>query len=242
MCIFSVRCVSLCLVYAAASFSALAGSHVAEEVAEQGAALVREDAVRDLNLVVELLHLEEVEDGPGAAGLGVGGADDDAVDARLDKSAGTHLAGLERDVHRAALEAPVAELAAGLADRDDLGVRERGVRREAAVEAAPDDPAVTDDDTADRDLAESHCALGLVDRFAHEKRIVGQRNRHSNKLLSGRRAGRRVRRSRLTSQVSSTIFLKYTIQRQKCIEILQKTRIIENFTLKTAWKECKMPI
>ena len=150
----------------------LAGAHVAEEVGQHGGALLRAYAVYNLNLMVELLHLKEIQNRTGAAGLGVRGADDNAVDTGLHQGAGTHLARLERHIHRAPFEAPVAELTAGLTNRDNLRMGERGVRREAAVEAPPDDASVADDDAADGDLAEFHGASGLMKSFLHVKSMV----------------------------------------------------------------------
>ena len=87
------------------------------------------------------------------AGLGVGGAVDEAGDAGVDEGAGAHRAGLEGDVEGGAVDPPAAGAATGLAEGDDLGVAGGVGVGLAGVEADAGDAAVLDDEGADGDVA-----------------------------------------------------------------------------------------
>ena len=148
---------------ATADFKAVPG----EEALKDLRALRAQDIVQDLGLVVEVRILQDVEEGPAAAGLGAGRADHDAVDPGLDDGAGAHLAGLQGAVEGAALQPPVAELLTGLTDAGDLGVGQCGLVRVAAVVAAGDDLSLVDDDRPDGDLPDRDRLLRLLQGGLH---------------------------------------------------------------------------
>src|SRR5262245_38110298 len=101
------------------------GTAGAEEGAEEVAALGGEDAGGDGETVVEARVGGDVGEAADGAGLGVGGAEDEAAEARVHEGAGAHETGLERDVEGRGLQVPVAERARGLPKRQQLGVRGR---------------------------------------------------------------------------------------------------------------------
>ncbi len=148
----------------------------AEEVGEEGAALVGEQAGDDLDAVVELGVVHDAEDGAAGTGLGVGRGVDEAGDAGVEDGSGAHGAGFEGDVEGAAFvavdQAIVFEGAAGVAESDDLGVGGGVVVAEDAVLAAGDDLAAMDDDGADGDFAGGFGGTGFVDGGAEVGEIV----------------------------------------------------------------------
>ena len=114
---------------------------------------VAEDTGIDLRMV-PVVFKEQVDDAAAGAGDGVARAEDKAGDAGVDYRAGAHRAGLERHIHRAALEPPAAKRGPGLADSLDLGVGGRIAQLLAAVASAADDAAGSvRDHAADRHLA-----------------------------------------------------------------------------------------
>ena len=82
----------------------------------------------------------------------VGEAVIDLADAGNDQRAGAHRAGLFSDVERALVEAPIADEAGRLRDREDLGVGGGVVGGAGLVVGGCDDLAVVFDDCADRHL------------------------------------------------------------------------------------------
>lgn len=132
-------------------------------------AVLLEDVGGDLGLVVEAGVLEEVEEGSGGAGFGVGGAVDEVGDAGVEDGAGAHGAGFEGDGEGAAEEAPGAEFLGGCADGDDLGVGCGIFVAFAAVLAGGEDGVVGgEDDGADGDFAGGGGESGLVEGEADE--------------------------------------------------------------------------
>ena len=106
--------------------------------------------------------------GSGGSGLGLPGAEDDAVDARGEDCSGAHGAGFEGDDERAAAQAPGAEGSAGFAQGDDFGVTCGIVVGLAAVPSSADDVAVgVDDDGSDGDVSRLAGAVGQEEGLAH---------------------------------------------------------------------------
>ena len=124
--------------------------------------------------MVELRHLQDVEERAGAAGLGVHGAYHDPVNAALHQGAGAHLAGLQGHIQGAAFEPPVTEFAAGFVDGRDFRVGERGMLVQTLIEAAGNDLPVLDDHAADGDLPDGGSAAGLMNGFFHELFVGGE--------------------------------------------------------------------
>ena len=98
--------------------------------------------------------VHDAEDGAAGAGLGVLRAVHKPRDAGVQDGSGTHRAGFKRDVKRTAgHQAVVLDVASGVAEGDDLGVRGRVVIADDPILAAGDDLAVVDEDRSDWDLA-----------------------------------------------------------------------------------------
>lgn len=142
-------------------------AQVLEELPDQGLALRGEDIPGDLALVHQLLVVHDVEQGPAAAGLVGAGPDDHPIDPRLFDRPGAHGAGLQGAVEGAAVEAPVPDDLSRPPDRRDLRVGEGRVVGVPAVVAPADDPAMVDDDGADRHLPQGHGLFRLAQGFPH---------------------------------------------------------------------------
>src|SRR3546814_2894961 len=99
--------------------------------------------------------------------LRIVGAVIEARDAGVGDRARAHRAGLQRHIEVAAVEALVAELRGGGANRDDFGVRGRIVRFARAVVAFGDELPALDHDRADRHLAPFRRDSRELERAAH---------------------------------------------------------------------------
>lgn len=135
--------------------------------------------------MVEGFVLENVEKGTAAAGLRVHGAHDYSVDAGLNDGAGTHLAGLERNVEGAALEAPVVNKLGSLFDGGNLSVGKGGLVGVATIVAAADYLAFVDDDAADGNFAELVGLASFLQGFFHVFFIFGKNFFHTEYPLAG---------------------------------------------------------
>jgi len=151
----------------------------AEELAEDGAAGLGEHAGADRHAVVEAGVVAQREQAAGGAGLGVGGAVDEAGDAGVDEGSGAHRAGLEGDVEGGAVDPPAAGAATGLAQGDDLGVAGRVGVGLAGVEADAGDAAVLDDEGADGDVAAGGGGGGEAQGLAHVSEVGVRRGGHA---------------------------------------------------------------
>ena len=101
----------------------LVGRAAAEEEGSQlHGSLLGEDSADDLGRVRHAGVAQDVAQGSGGTGLGVPGAEDDAINTGGKNRACTHRAGLEGDDERAARQAPGTPGAAGLTQGDDFSV------------------------------------------------------------------------------------------------------------------------
>jgi hypothetical protein len=96
----------------------------------------------------------------------------------VEDGSGAHGTGLECDVEGAVFEAVVAEIKAGLAEGDDLGVSGGVVVAEDTILTAADDFVLMDDDGAYRDLAVCLGVIGFCDCFAEVGFVVFVRRGH----------------------------------------------------------------
>src|SRR6185436_2069660 len=96
-----------------------------EEVAQQGTALVRQHARHHRQPVIEPRVAGDVPQRTAVTRLGIGSAEDQALDTAVDQSAGAHRARLQRHVHCTAEQAPPRNPRRRLAQGQELGVRER---------------------------------------------------------------------------------------------------------------------
>ena len=126
-----------------------------------------QDAFCDLHLMIERIHLQQVEHGTGTSGFRAHASDHNAVDPRLHKCPGAHLAGFQRHIECAPFQPPVPDNPARLADGSDLRMTQGVFVRVSTVVSARDDPAVSYNDAADRNFSERIGLLRLSDRFAH---------------------------------------------------------------------------
>ena len=117
--------------------------------------------------MVEALHLEQIHDRAGAAGLRVHGADHAAVNPGLNDRAAAHLTGFQCDVDGAALQPPVLKLPGGFPDRIEFGMGKCVVIGVSPIISSGNHLALFDNDTADRDLPQRLCTAGLLQCQPH---------------------------------------------------------------------------
>ncbi len=128
--------------------------------------------------MIEFAALQNFEQGDASSTLWIGHAPDDEGDAGVYDGPRAHGTGLLGDVKNAVGQAPVADGARRLRDRDDFGVRRRVFEQFDLVVSLADQFSIPHDDGADRHLAlaGSHarllqgqphpCRVG-IDRFVH---------------------------------------------------------------------------
>lgn len=143
-----------------------------EEVLEQGAAFIGQHATDELRVMIELVLLEEIDDGTAGSGFGIGRTEDDARQACMHHRAGTHDARLERDEEFATRQTIVAEYACGRPQSHDFGMRGRIVRAYRLVEAGRNDGSILDHHGTDRDFAQGPGITRLVQRLPHEDGVL----------------------------------------------------------------------
>ena len=144
------------------------GALAREEGAELHRGLVAEHTADDLDLVVEAGVAQDIAHGARGPGLGVPGAEDDAVDAGGHDRPRAHGAGLQGDDQRATDQVPALEGAGGVAQGDDLGVPSGVAVLLAAVPALADDPAQrVEHDGPDGHVAGFTGAVRQVEGLAH---------------------------------------------------------------------------
>lgn len=143
-----------------------------EEVLEQGAAFIGQHAADELGVMIELVLLEEIDDGTAGSGFGIERTEDDARQACMHHRAGTHDARLERDEEFATRQTIVAEYACGRAQSHDFGMRGRIVREDRLVEAGRNDCTILDHHGTDRHFAQGPGITRLVQRLPHEDGVL----------------------------------------------------------------------
>ena len=148
-------------------FCLIADAQLCEEGFQQRTALLLQYPSGDGYLVVELGHLQEIQDGAAAACLGVHTAHDHLGDAGLDDGTGAHLAGLQRHIEGAFLQSPVSDLLAGFVDGGDLRVGQCIFVRIPAVIPPADDLTLVDNDAADGHFSQCIGFLRLPQGFPH---------------------------------------------------------------------------
>ena len=144
----------------------------------------RQDAGRDLDLVIEARVGEDFEAGADGAAFGVVGAIDQAGNASLNDRAGAHTARLDGHIERCISEAIVAEEAGGFAEDDDFRVGGGVAVANGAVAGAREEFAVMDEHGADGNFAAGGCSAGFGESFLHELEVrfhVWRRITRSNK-------------------------------------------------------------
>jgi hypothetical protein len=144
------------------------GAASAKEIGEHRATFFGEDAFGNFCAMVERGMVHDGEHGAAGAGLGVARGEDEARDARMEDGSGAHGAGLEGAEERAAEQAIVVECEASSAEGYDFRVGGGVVGTEDLIVADAEDFARGgDDDGADGDFAGSFGGAGLIEREAH---------------------------------------------------------------------------
>ena len=151
----------------AAARIATRSSPLAEERLHEVAALVRSNVADDVEPMIVPGQLAALDGRRHRARPRFERAEHERPDARVDQRPDAHQAGLDRDVQGRAGQAIVADAACGIANRDDLRVRGRVLRRDRLIEPASDDFLVHDDDGADRHLAGVTGAARLSESGGH---------------------------------------------------------------------------
>jgi len=154
----------------------------AEETAQEFGGFFGEDSLVNLHLVIELRMIEDREHRAGGACFGVGGGEDEAVEAGVDHGSGAHGAGLKRDIERAAEETIVTECGRCFAHGDDLGVGCWVCVAQDAVLASSDDCSVMNHDGANGDFAGRLGEASLRERGLHGVEIAERIDSHDDNV------------------------------------------------------------
>ena len=124
-------------------------------------------------MVVQLCFGRKIDDASAGTGLGIGGTEHHALDARMQDGADAHGAGLERDIQRAAGKPVVVFLPRRFAQRQNLGVCRGIAGSKRAVASSAYDSALAYDDCPDWNLAQRQRTLRLTKGFLHPE-FVGE--------------------------------------------------------------------
>ena len=120
---------------------------------------------------------EQVDHPAGSAGLRVRRAKDHSPEARMHQRHRTHRAGFQRHEQLAFGQPVVRQQGRGMTQRDNFSVSRGIVRGDRPVVAGGDHPALAQDHSADRHLADEPCVVRLVQGQAHRV-FVGWQCRH----------------------------------------------------------------
>jgi len=144
------------------------GAAGAKEIGEHGAAFAGKDAFCNFSAMVKRGVVHDGEGGATGASLGIARSKDEARDASVEDGSGAHGAGLEGAEERAAEKAIVGEREAGGAQGDNFGVGGGVVGAEDLIVAsAKNFSEGGDDDCADGDFAGSLSGAGFIERQVH---------------------------------------------------------------------------
>jgi hypothetical protein len=143
-----------------------------EKIGQQCRTLGGKNAVAERRIVVETRIGTHVVQARGGTGLQVGGTENQATDAGIQQSAGTHHAGLECDVQGAIIESPAPEARGSILQSKHLGMCRRVARLLTLVVSRSDDLSVVHHDGTDRNIAVCKRHLRLAQCIAH-RLLVG---------------------------------------------------------------------
>ncbi len=155
----------------------LGGAGAREELAQQGGAVVLEDARHDLaHTVGQGAVAQQIVHTPRGTRLLIPCAEHDARDAGREDRPRAHDARFERDDERHIVEAPGSALLRRAADGDDLGVGRRIRVLLALVATVSEHRAVAiDDDGTHRHVARAEGELRIRERCSHGLQVGGHR-------------------------------------------------------------------
>ena len=143
-------------------------SFIPEETLEQLPAFIFADTRGNQASMIQLRHLQQVNQAAGGASFGVGTTENYSAEPDMDDGAGAHGARFLRHVKIAIVESPIAHGALGLSDRQDFGVSGRVLQGFNLVPRSGDDFAFGHHNGADRNLLRGLGFSRLAQRFAHE--------------------------------------------------------------------------
>ena len=124
--------------------------------------------------MVELGHLENVNQPSSTAAPWVGAAEDDTAESCVDNGSGAHGAGFFGHIKVAIVEAPVLHCRLGLSDGEHFGMRCGVLEHFDLVPRAGNDFPFPHNDRAARHLVCGVGTAGLTQRFPHEVFVAGK--------------------------------------------------------------------
>ena len=134
----------------------------------------------DFEVMVDAREVIEIGGTAKAAHFGIRDGVTHALEARHERGAGAHRAGLLGHVERCAVEPPVADAGGGLSEREHLGVGGGIVGCFDGVVGRGDDLAAMLDHAADGHFVDAPGIDGLIVGEAHKKHVVAHELRRKS--------------------------------------------------------------
>lgn len=143
-----------------------------EELLQNPFAVPFHNALNDFDLMVKLVSGCQVKYAAARSGFGVGGPEYNTADFRPYQGAGTHGAGFQGNVQRAAFQVFVIQGSAGGRNGQDLGMGRRVGKPFRLVVAATDYAIVFNNDRAHRNLFLLAGLFGQHEGFLHKLPVL----------------------------------------------------------------------
>lgn len=150
------------------------GPFFQKEILKQGAAFLLTNPSRDFATVVELRHLQNVEEPARRTPFRIAAAKDHPPQTRVNQRPGAHRAGFLRHVEIAIGEPPVVDDALRLSNREHLRVGRGVFQRLHLIRRPRDDATFAHDHRTDGHFVRLVSPHRLTQRFAHKINVARQ--------------------------------------------------------------------
>jgi hypothetical protein len=135
-------------------------------------ASARKHAAPDLYSVVQLRMIQHLHHGPNRSSLGIVRAVNQALDAGMDQSSGTHCARFNCSKELAVGQSVITHGGTSITQRHNLSMCRRIAIADVAIPSSACDAPFAHHDCAHRHLARFQRTLGATQSFLHKKFIV----------------------------------------------------------------------
>ena len=145
-----------------------------KELLKKSGAFLRLHLSLDLAAMIELGHLQDVQEAAGGASLGIVTPEDDSAETRMNDRARTHRTRFFGHKELTVAQSPIPHRTRGLGNCKHLGMRGCILKRLHLVPRATHYFAIPDDNGAHRNLVTCESLAGLAQCLSHEKLIAGE--------------------------------------------------------------------